>query len=110
MRKIVYIEPKSYRDPDYPRIGMVKTSKSGKTLYYRDLELTSLGGQGVLGNYQDQFFREYWVSGAKQNGEDALFGSLTVHIDDGIRKYYWDNIRKQPKNANKSSFLSRGKC
>jgi hypothetical protein len=41
---------------------------------------------------------DYWISGPKRNGGDALYGgSAPIEIDDDIREEYWRDIRRQPE-------------
>jgi hypothetical protein len=52
--RIMYIEPKdgiACAVEGEARIGRVTFSKTGKSLYYRELELQSLGGRGCKANY-----------------------------------------------------------
>lgn len=90
------------------RIGRVRLSKTGRTLYYRDLELESLDGRGYKANY---FHREtgdeYWVSGPRKDGQDTLYPGL-VEIDDDVREEYWRDVRKQATSTSETSFRSRG--
>jgi len=45
---------------------------------------------------------DYWISGPKRNGGDALYGGSTpIEIDDDIREEYWRAIRRQPDRVNK---------
>jgi hypothetical protein len=48
--RIMYIQ----RGRTPGRIGRVRLSKSGSTLFYGDVELTSLGGRGYKSNYIDR--------------------------------------------------------
>jgi hypothetical protein len=36
---------------------------------------------------------EFWVSGAKKNGEDGLYGYRPVAIDEACREEYWREVR-----------------
>lgn len=99
----MYIEQKSnvIDDRGPARIGRVTFSKTGKTLYYRDLKLQSLKGAGGGANYLDlDTGEEYWVSGCKKNGEDRHWaGGGPVEIDPDVREAYWAEIRNQPQRA-----------
>ena len=90
----MYIENKSGDElAGAGRIGRVKFSKSGKTIYYRSAELQSLKGYGFKANYYDVNTGEhYWVSGPKKNGQDTLYPDL-IEIDEDIREEYWRDIR-----------------
>lgn len=87
----MYVELKTGQNDRGPAwIGRVRFSKSGRTIYYRGLELQSLRGSGVGANYYDVGSDdEYWVSGVKKNGEDRHWaGSGSVHIDEDVRDEY----------------------
>jgi hypothetical protein len=54
------------------RIGWVKFSKSGRSVYYRSLTLKPIKGGGISGNYYcEETGHEYWVSGVKKRGSNA---------------------------------------
>lgn len=106
--RIMYIEPKEDVASVEALIGKVTFSKSGKSLYYKDLKLHSLGGVGWKANYSDQNGCHFWVSGCRQDGNDGLY-HVKVHVDEDIREEYWTGIRSMPERAKQESFLSRGK-
>lgn len=93
--RIMYVENKSNGDA---RIGRVRLSKTGKTLYYGDLSFRSLKGKGFKSNYLEVTSKtEYWISGPKRNGEDRLYGErVPIQIDADVRSEYWENIRGLP--------------
>lgn len=66
-----YIELKTgYHDNGPAWIGRVKTSKSGRTLYFNGRALRK-GVSGASGNYVDVTTHEiFWVSGVKRNARD----------------------------------------
>jgi len=70
-----YIELKSGYSDDGPAwIALVRTSKSGKTIYFNGMAL--IAGQGIQGNYSDPATGdEYWVSGVKKRGSNRWGGS-----------------------------------
>ena len=95
--KIVYIEHKPDGIVGPARIGRVTFSKTAKSLHYRGREFHSLGGQGFKANYREtETGEQYWISGCKRDGSDALY-STTVEIDDDVREEYWSRIRKKPE-------------
>jgi hypothetical protein len=101
--RILYIECKTGgNDRGLAVIGRVAFSKTGKTIRYRDLELRSLGGQGISANYFDaKTGLQYWVSGPKKNGKDRHWaGGGPVHVDEDVAEEYWHTVRKcePPKN------------
>jgi hypothetical protein len=94
----MYIEPKSGHLTGAARIGRMRFSKTGRTLYYQDRKFQSLKGAGFKSNYLDvDSGEDYWISGPKRKGSDALYGGSTpIEIDDNVREEYWRNIRRQP--------------
>ncbi len=105
---VMYVEWK----PDlagYARIGRVRKSGSGKTLYYFTYVLKSLKGQGYKANYVDtESGMEFWVSNCRKDGNDTLYPGI-VEIDPNAREEYWLKIRKMPENVRVTSFRSKGK-
>jgi hypothetical protein len=51
--RLIYIESTAGGLTGPARIGRVTFSKSGRTIYYRGLELRSLRGAGFKSNYYD---------------------------------------------------------
>ena len=70
IRDLMYIELKTGCHDDGPaRIGYVKTSKTGKTVYFNDHAFQRYNGGG--GNYCDVETGDvYWISGLKQRGSN----------------------------------------
>ena len=94
--RILYIELKlGHGDSGPARIGRVRFSHSGRTLYYKDKQFRSCSGQGIAGNYYDvQTGEEYWISGPKKNGQDRHWaGSGPVEIDQDVAEEYWKDLR-----------------
>jgi len=96
--RIMYIECKAGSLTGTARIGRVTFSKTGCTLYYRGQTFQSLKGAGFKSNY---YAREtgddYWISGPKRRGGDALYGGgAPIEIDEDVREEYWRDIRRQP--------------
>jgi hypothetical protein len=54
-------------------------------------------------NYYDvDTGEDYWISGSKRAGGDALYGGGTpIKIDEDVREEYWRDIRQQPDKVNK---------
>jgi hypothetical protein len=100
--RIMYIECKAGGLVGAARIGRVTFSKTGRTLYYRDQKFQSLKGAGFKSNYYDMVTGEdYWISGPKRRGGDALYGgNIPIEIDDDVREEYWRDIRRQPERVN----------
>jgi hypothetical protein len=97
--RIMYIERKAGALTGTARIGRVTSSKTGRTLYYRDHRFQSLKGAGFKSNYYDETTGDnYWISGPKRRGGDRMYGSvLPVEIDEDVRTEYWRDIRGQPE-------------
>ena len=96
--RIMYIENKSGGLTGEARIGLVKFSKTGSTLYYGGKSFQSLKGSGYKSNYYDVENGEgYWISGCKKDGSDRLYGErVPIEIDEDVREEYWLDIRQMP--------------
>lgn len=96
--RIMYIECKAGSLTGPARIGRVKFSKSGKSIYYRGQTFQSLGGNGFKANFFDVVTGdEYWISGCRKDGSDRLYGErIPIEIDEDVREEYWVNIRELP--------------
>jgi hypothetical protein len=97
--RVMYIECKAGGLTGPARIGRVTFSQTGRTLYYRGKKFQSLKGLGFKSNYYDvETGDDYWISGPKRNGGDALYGGNSpIEIDDDVREEYWRLIRCQPQ-------------
>jgi hypothetical protein len=90
------------------RIARVRLSKTGRTIFYGDIELASLGGRGYKANYINcATNEEYWVSGPRKDGQDTLYPG-SVEIDDDVREEYWREVRGMPSNIGVRSYRSLG--
>jgi hypothetical protein len=68
-----------------------------------------LNGDGFKANFIDEeTCEEYWISGCKKDGNDALYSTI-VEIDEDIKEEYWVTIRKKPALKHTSSFKAIGK-
>jgi hypothetical protein len=96
--RIMYIESKAAGLVGAARIGRVTFSKTGATLYYAGKSFQSLKGLGFKSNYFDlETGEEYWISGPKKNGQDALYATnVKPDIDSDVCVEYWTRIRGQP--------------
>jgi hypothetical protein len=91
------------------RIGWVKVSDKGKRLDYGSQAFRTLRGGGFKSNYYDiETHEEYWISGCRKDGRDALYNT-TVEIDEDALEEYWVNIRKQPENLSFQRMSVAGK-
>ena len=97
----MYIECKAGSLTGAARIGRVRFSKSGRTLYYRGQTFQSLKGAGFKSNfYCVETGEDYWISGPKRRGGDRMYGSvLPVEIDEDVRVEYWRDIRRRPQRT-----------
>ncbi len=93
--RIMYLERKGHGLVGAARIGRVRFSKTGATLYYRDLSFRSLKGAGFKSNYYEVDSGEpWWISGPRRDGADRLYGDgPPVEIDPDVRDEYWSGIR-----------------
>ena len=100
--RIRYIECKAGGLTGDARIGRVTFSQTGRTLYYQGQKFQSLKGKGFKSNYYNvDTGEDYWISGPKRAGGDALYGGSTpIEIDDDVREEYWREIRRQPNRTN----------
>src|SRR5262245_25676858 len=99
--RIMYIENKAGGLTGPSRIGRVTYSKTGATIYYREKEFRSLKGYGFKANYRDVETREeYWISGPRKDGKDALYETnVSPVIDSDVAVEYWSHIRGQTPKA-----------
>lgn len=105
----MYIEYKGDGIAGPARIGRVTFSKTGQSLYYQGKCFRSKKGSGFKANYFDvETGEDYWISGCKKDGTDALY-STTVEIDEDVKEEYWKTIRNQPAMARTASFKVPGK-
>jgi hypothetical protein len=102
--RIMYIECKAGNLTGPARIGRVRYSKTGATIYYRGKEFRSLKGAGFKANYYDvDTGDEYWISGPRKDGNDALYASnIATEIDADVSDEYWTQIRKPVRNPLKT--------
>src|SRR5262245_1536479 len=102
--RIMYIECKAGGLTGIARIGRVTFSKTGRTLYYGGQTFQSLKGAGFKSNfYCVETGEDYWISGPKQRGGDALYGGSTpIEIDEDVREEYWQTIRRQPERVHET--------
>ena len=105
----MYIERKDDGISGPGRIGRVRFSKTGKTLYYGDQTFRSCKGQGFKCNYFDTETEDgYWISGCKKDGQDRLYPGI-VEIDEAARMEYWTSIRNLPENVHLTVMRCGGK-
>jgi hypothetical protein len=100
--RIMYIERKAGSLTGAGRIGRVTFSKTGATLYYRGREFISLKGSGFKANYLEVGTGdEYWISGPRKDGRDALYPTnVATEVDADVSVEYWTEIRNRPKSSN----------
>jgi hypothetical protein len=64
---------------------------------------------GFKANYCDvETGDQYWISGCKKDGTDALY-STTIEIDEDVREEYWTTIRNKPEFKNIRTFKPQAK-
>src|SRR5258706_2399434 len=99
--RIMYIERKAGNLTGPARIGRVTYSKTGATIYYRGREFRSLKGYGFKANYYDvERGEDYWISGPRRDGCDALYATnIPTEVDSDVMEEYWGQIRKRPKKS-----------
>ena len=96
--RIMYIEHKAGHLTGAARIGRVTLSKTGATLYYQGQEFRSLKGAGFKANYFEvDTGEEYWISGPRKDGADALYATnIPAVIDNDACEEYWTAVRGVP--------------
>ncbi|HUK87780.1 MAG TPA: hypothetical protein VLT85_08960 [Terriglobales bacterium] len=104
----MYIERKEDVTGGPARIGRVKFSQSGRSLYYRNLTLQKSKGGKKWNCFDVESGDAYWVSGCKKNGGDRLYCG-PVEIDDDVREEYWVGIRKMPEKKAQRVIQGTGK-
>ena len=101
--RIMYIEYKGDGIVGNARIGRVTFSKTGKSISFDGKTFQSLNGQGFKSNYYDvETGEEYWISGCKKDGTDALYANK-VEIDEDVWDEYWTEIRNMPERSRKNA-------
>jgi hypothetical protein len=105
----MYIEYKGAELAGPGRIGRVRFSDSGKSIYYKGKAFQSLKGRGYKANYFEiKTGAYYWISGCKRSGGDTLYPGK-IEIDEDAREEYWLDIRKCPERLKETSIRSEGK-
>ena len=97
--RIMYIERKAGALTGDARIGRVRFSKTGRSLYYGNQTFKSLKGNGFKANFYDiESGEHYWISGPHKDGSDRLYGErLPTIVDDDVSDEYWTQIRGKLK-------------
>lgn len=107
--RIMYIECKADGVSGPARIGRVRFSHSGKTVYYAGRALARTTQGSPKSNYFDvDTGEDYWISGCKVAGWDRLYPG-TIEIDADVREDYWRGIRRQPERASEAVIRCPGK-
>jgi hypothetical protein len=109
MRRVMWIEFKGDGIVGPAKIGWVEVKDKGKRLDYGKQAFRTLRGGGFRSNYYDiATHEEYWISGCRKDGRDALYNT-EVEIDEDALEEYWINIRKQPENKTVRRMAALGK-
>ena len=94
--RIMYLEDKSKGLNGPARIGRVRLSKTGETLYYGGRTFEALRNSGLKANFIDvETGQPFWIAKARKGGDDRLYkgaGEPPV-IDDDVAEEYWRDIR-----------------
>ena len=86
---------------EWARIGRVRFSKTGRTLYYEDRELSGMGQPW----YRDvETGEKFLVQRARPDGLDRRgphhnAGGVPAEIDEDVREEYWTAVRGEPSRA-----------
>jgi hypothetical protein len=109
VKRVMWIEDKSNGLAGPARIGWVEVKNRGKKLIYKGKIFLSLRGCGFKANFYDTATRdEYWISGCRRDGRDALYNT-SVEIDDDAVEEYWVHIRNSPEKVGIRKFRMQGK-
>jgi hypothetical protein len=109
MKRVMWIEDKSNGLAGPARIGWVEVRNGGKKLVYKGQVFLSLRGRGFKANFYDVATKdEYWISGCRRDGMDALYNTA-AEIDDDAREEYWLRIRNRPEKIGTCRLRVRGK-
>lgn len=90
-RRVMYIENKEgLIEGAAARVGWVRFSKTGRTVYYRNRSLKMTKGGGISGNFLDAETGEaFWISGIKKRGSNAHPAEFIIpEIDEDARDEY----------------------
>lgn len=91
----MYVENKNGLIDGVPaRIGWVRFSKTGRSVYYRGLTLSAAKGGGVSGNFICiETGDEFWVSGIKKRGSNAHPAESVVPVIDEDANEEYERLR-----------------
>ena len=101
--RIMYIERKAGSISGEARIGRVKFSKTGRTMYYDGKEFVKIKSGFKDNCIETSTNDEYWISGCKKDGSDALYKPKPTPIDDDVREEYWSVIRNRADLKNNTT-------
>ena len=100
--RIMYLEDKSKGLNGPARIGRVRLSKTGETLYYAGRTFEALRNSGLKANFRDvETGQPFWIAKARKDGGDRMYkgaGDPPV-IDDEVAEEYWREVRGLPDPA-----------
>ena len=109
MRRLMWIEYKGDGLAGPARIGWATVKDRGKRIDYDGRSFRTLNGHGFKANFYETETRdEYWISGCRKDGRNALYNT-DVEIDHDALEEYWINIRKLPDQIQLKKFRARGK-
>lgn len=109
MKRVMWIEDKSSGLAGPARIGWVEVKNGGKKVVYGDQTFLSLRGRGFKSNFYDVSTKdEYWISGCRRDGRDALYNT-TAEVDEDAAEEYWVRIRNSPEKIAVRKFRAQGK-
>ena len=105
MRRIMYIECKSGGLDGAGRIGWIEFSRSLRSFYYRGKLFQKTKSGYKYNCFEVDTGENNWITGAKKNGGDKLYGGI-VEIDEDARIEYWTKIRGLPEAAHLTKYRS----
>ena len=101
----MYIESKSGGLDGAGRIGWVEFSRSMRSFHYAGKLFQKTKSGYKYNCIEAETGEHYWITGAKKNGADKLYGGV-VEIDEDARIEYWTKIRGIPESSHLTKYRS----
>ena len=106
MKRIMYVEYKSDGLAGQGRIGWVELTRSTRSYRYKGKLLLKTKSGYKYNCVDAETGERYWVSGARRDGADRLYGGV-VEVDADARQTYWADIRRRPEHVDLERFSSQ---
>ncbi|MCB9698768.1 MAG: 1-deoxy-D-xylulose-5-phosphate synthase [Alphaproteobacteria bacterium] len=91
----MYIEDKSEGLSQPGRIGLVVSSRSGRTLTWNGRSFLRVGSGYKYNHVELGTGAPFWISGPRRDGADGLYERITrpEDVDPDVAAVYWREIR-----------------